>query len=99
MVKADNTMPAELSRAPQVRNNVWCHLVTTWPSEECWSSPSLQRGCWGAAHGVRDSSFPSVAGDQLGINKERIALPVYSFLSRRQAVILKGANDTMAKTI
>lgn len=50
-------------------------------------------------NGVRDSSFSSAAGDQLEINKERIALPVYSFLSRRQAVILKGANDTMAKTI
>lgn len=53
----------------------------------------------GSLHGVRDSIFSSVAGDQLETNKERIALPVYSFLSRRQAVILKGANDTMAKTI
>lgn len=53
----------------------------------------------GSLNGVRDSIFSSVAGDQLETNKERIALPVYSFLSRRQAVILKGANDTMAKTI
>lgn len=53
----------------------------------------------GALNGLRDSSFSSAAADQLEINKERIALPVYSFLSRRQAVILKGANDTMAKTI
>lgn len=67
---------------------------------------SQQRSCCGAAHpgqgalnGLRDGSFSSVAGDQLEINKERTALPVYSFLSRRQAVILKGANDTMAKTI
>lgn len=73
-----------------------------------WSMLVVSRhgGCCGAVYtgqgalnGVRDGSFSSVAGDQLEINKERIALPVYSFLSRRQAVILKGANDTTAKTI
>jgi len=67
---------------------------------------SRHGGCCAAVHagqgaldGVRDGSFSSVAPDQLEINKGRIALLVYSFLSRRQAVILKGANDTMAKTI
>jgi len=53
----------------------------------------------GVLKGVQEGTFTSVAGDQLEINKERTALPVYSFLSRRQAVILKGANDTMVKPI
>lgn len=97
-------MPAGLSRAPEVGHSLlsfdnhlalWSMLVT-----------SLHRGCSVTVHagqrdvnGVQDSSRSSDAGDWLEINKERIPLPVYSFLSRRQAVILKGANDTMAKTI
>lgn len=42
MVKAENNVPGGLSRAPEVGNNVCCHLVTTWPSGACYSSPGTE---------------------------------------------------------
>lgn len=77
---------------------IGCHL----PSEvisQCGACCDVGQIDQGVLKGVQDGTFTSVAEGQLEINKGGIALPVYSFLSRRQAVILKGANYMMVKTI